>query len=86
MELNEIFRVDALIRDVTNWLIMLIPAAGGGMVAYHSFAKNGATEESEANQHSRAQKKIIVGSAIGTASVGIVNYVVKYFGTTPPAP
>ncbi|WP_374713235.1 hypothetical protein [Symbiobacterium terraclitae] len=78
--MDSVFDLTGLIGDVSAWLIGLVPAAGAGMIGYHALAKNAATDDSTAAQHSRAQRNILIGTAIGTGASALINFITQYVG------
>lgn len=78
--MDSVFNVTQLLRDISTWLTGLVPLAGTAAIAYHAVAKNAATDESTAAQHTRAQRSVLIGTAIGTGAAALVNFLMRYVG------
>jgi hypothetical protein len=75
---SSVFDLGGLIGDVSAWLTGLIPTGGALMVGYHALAKNGATDDTVAAQHSRAQRNVLVGTMIGTGASALIKFLSGY--------
>jgi|UPI00069680E9 hypothetical protein len=71
-----------LIKDVTTWVMFLIPSTAGAMIAYVSWTKKGTEEPAEIAAKNKLIKKYIVAAVIGTLSTAIVKLVLSYYGVT----
>jgi hypothetical protein len=69
-----------LFQDLLRWLLVLIPLAGGAMIAWHSVAKllsDG--DPGTVADCNRKIKQVIVGVIIGMSASGIVSAAMAYF-------
>ena len=74
-----------LLEAATNWLLLLIPAGCGCVIAWHAFVKQmNEGDPAQAAIHNRAMKNALVAGAIGMSAVGIVKAVLAFY--TVPLP
>jgi len=73
-----------LLQAALTWLLILIPAAAGAAIAYHALMKQmNEGDQSEAAQHNKAIKNILVAGAIGMSAAGIVTVILGFFTGRP---
>lgn len=80
-QVDSVFNVTKLLRDVSGWMLGLIPLAGGLGVAYHALMRQTAQEESAAAMHARGIRTVLTGTAIGEAAVAMVRFLSSYAGS-----
>lgn len=78
--MDQVFNLTQLLNDVSGWLIGLVPTAGAAAIGYHALAKNAATDDSTAAQHTRAQRNVLIGTMIGTGASALIRWLTSYVG------
>lgn len=69
-----------LLQDALRWLLVLIPAAGGMMIAYHALMKTLSDgDPAVVADRNRKIKQVLIGVVIGMSASGIVSAVLTYF-------
>lgn len=68
-----------LLNEATSWLLLLVPGAGGTMLAYHAVMRNLDPDEQSVLRHNNAMRRVLIGTAIATSAVGTVNWLSGYF-------
>lgn len=69
-----------LLQDVLNWLLILIPIAGGMMIAYHALMKTLSDgDPGTVADCNRKIKQVLIGVIIGMSASGIVAAFMAYF-------
>ena len=72
--IQEILKIEELVRDLGKWLTVLIPLVAGLMMAYHFIMKSAAQDEQAAAQHTRAIRTIAISAALGFSALLLVNW------------
>ncbi|QUH31106.1 Mbov_0395 family pilin-like conjugal transfer protein [Vallitalea guaymasensis] len=69
---------EALLNDVTTWLMILAPIVGGLLIIYFFIRRSGADEQDQKRWNNRITTAIIsvVGAVLGSA---IINLVIGYY-------
>ncbi len=69
---------EALLNDITKWLMILAPIVGGLLIIYFFIRRSGADEQDQKRWNNRITTAIIsvVGAVLGSA---IVNLVIGYY-------
>jgi ABC-type molybdate transport system permease subunit len=69
---------EALIKDVTTWLMILAPIVGGLLIIYFFIRRSGADEQDQKRWNNRITTAIIsvIGAVLGSA---IINLIVGYY-------
>lgn len=78
--MDGVFNATALLQDLLAWMTGLVPIGGGLMVGYHALAKNSAQDEQQAAGHARSIRNVLIGTAIGTGSTALINFLLGYVG------
>lgn len=69
-----------LLQDISTWLLLLIPIAGGMMVAYHALMKTLSDGDPAVTaEKNKKIKQVLIGVVIGMSAAGIVNAIIAYF-------
>lgn len=70
----------ALISDIMVWLLLLIPIAGGAMIAYHSLMKILSDGDPVVvAEKNKKIKSVLVGVVIAMSASGLVTAIIAYF-------
>ena len=76
----EVGQVVNLLTDMLNWVLVIVPVAGGLMVAYHSLMKIMADGDAgEIADRNKKIKMIFMSSVVAFIGAGILRLVVGYF-------
>lgn len=69
---------EALINDVTTWLMVLAPIVGGLLIIYFFIRRSGADEQDQKRWNNRITTAIVsvIGAVLGSA---IINLIVGYY-------
>ncbi|MCD5401617.1 hypothetical protein LR013_03395 [candidate division NPL-UPA2 bacterium] len=69
-----------LIQDIMSWLLVLIPVAGGTMIAYHSLMKILSDGDPVVcAEKNKKIKAVLTGVVIGMSAAGLVTAIIAYF-------
>ncbi len=63
----------------TAWLLAIIPAAAGTMIAYHSFRKTATSDDSVINECNLRIKNTIIGAVIGMTISGLITVIRSFY-------
>ncbi len=69
-----------MLQDVLTWLLVLIPVAGGTMIAYHSLLKIlSDNDPATIIEKNKRIKQVLVGVVVGMSASGLVMAIIGYF-------
>ncbi len=69
---------EALLNDVTTWLMVLAPIVGGLLIIYFFIRRSGADEQDQKRWNNRITTAIVsvIGAVLGSA---IINLIIGYY-------
>ncbi|SKC77750.1 Mbov_0395 family pilin-like conjugal transfer protein [Maledivibacter halophilus] len=69
---------EALLNDVTTWLMIIAPVVGGLLIIYFFIRRSGADEQDQKRWNNRITTAIVsvIGAVLGSA---IINLIVGYY-------
>lgn len=69
---------EALLNDVTTWLMVIAPVVGGLLIIYFFIRRSGADEQDQKRWNNRITTAIVsvIGAVLGSA---IINLIVGYY-------
>ncbi|HHV30704.1 MAG TPA: hypothetical protein GXX73_14200 [Clostridium sp.] len=68
-----------LFKQVTKWLLLIIPVGAGAFAGWHAFQKSMSDDEAVIAQKNKLIKNTIIGAAIAVTADGLITAILAFY-------